>query len=104
MNADFQELHDALIDEATTISGENRILRAHLYATIRSYCQTREAIEAISAAPNASYSIAGRSFTKANLADLKKHLEPIAETLAEYLPAFRAIHHSTTPAFHGVRF
>ena len=104
MNADLQELHDALIEEAETRAGENRVLRAHLYATIRDYAQTREAISTIGAAPNASYTIGGRTFTKANLADLKKHLDPLAETLAEYLPAFRAIHRSTTPAFHGVRF
>ena len=79
-------------------------LSFHHWSQQRDYCQTREAISAIGAAPNASYSIAGRSFTKANPADLKKHLDPVAETLAEYLPAFRAIHRSTTPAFHGVRF
>lgn len=104
MNADLQELHDALIDEAATISGENRVLRAHLYATIRDYAQTREAISTIGAAPNASYTIGGRTFTKANLSELKKHLEPLAETLAEYLPSFRAIHRSTAPALIGVRF
>lgn len=53
---------------------------------------------------NASYTIGGRTFTKANLSDLKKHLEPLAETLAEYLPAFREIHRSTAPALIGVRF
>ena len=68
------------------------------------YCQTREAISAIGAVPNASYTIGGQTFTKANLSDLKKHLEPLAETLAEYLPSFREIHSSTAPAFHGVRF
>ena len=58
----------------------------------------------IGAAPNSSYTIGGRTFTKANLSELKKHLEPLAETLSEYLPSFRAIHRSTAPALTGVRF
>ena len=35
----------------------------------------------IGAAPNSSYTIGGRTFTKANLSDIKKHLEPLAEYL-----------------------
>ena len=35
----------------------------------------------IGAAPNSSYTIGGRTFTKANLSDSKKHLEPLAEYL-----------------------
>lgn len=62
-------------------------LSFHHWSQQRDYCQTREAISAIGAAPNASYTIGGRTFTKANLSDLKKHLEP----LAEYLPSFLAI-------------
>ena len=104
MNSDIQELHDALIEEAEARAGENRVLRAHLYATIRDYAQTREAISTIGAAPNSSYTIGGRTFTKANLSELKKHLDPLAETLAEYLPSFRAIHRSTAPALIGVHF
>ena len=54
----------------------------------------------IGAAPNSSYTIGGRTFTKANLSDLKKLLEP----LAEYLPSFLATHRPTAPALIGVRF
>lgn len=79
-------------------------LSFHHWSQQRDYCQTREAISAIGAAPNASYTISGRTFTKANLSELKKHLEPLAETLAEYLPSFAAIHRSTAPALIGVRF
>lgn len=83
---------------------DNAIWLAHAEAVVNAYVAARDARDALSGETVTSYSIAGRSFTRANLDDLDGRVRALGRELAALIPAADVLLAPGRATFCGIDF
>lgn len=83
---------------------DSAIWLAHAEAVVNAYVATRDARDALSGETVTSYSIAGRSFTRANLGDLDDRVRSLGRELAALIPAAEVLLSPGSATFCGIDF
>lgn len=82
----------------------NAIWLAHTEAVVNAYVAARDARDALAGETVTSYSIAGRSFTRANLDDLSGMVRDYGRELAALIPAADVLLAPGSATFCGIDF
>ncbi len=83
---------------------DSAIWLAHAEAVANAYVACRDARDALSGETVTSYSIGGRSFTRANLDDLDGRVRALGRELAALVPAAEVLLAPGSATFCGIDF